>query len=238
MAIQWTAIWNLPPEQCPSTKRVHAQGYCQFTKELRLSALKKISKEAHWTLALGTPAQNRAYCSKLDTRIEGTEPIEFGELELATERGKSSSTKEAVFRIRSDPDFTVSNFIELFPEVGSDTPTLSQESDSPIISSGNEIFESSLFTENPGLEKALCLLNDTQELIGNLLENGGMVIADKKLLCSMILTALGSVALNFCESLTPSQLQWKLKGLSLTYQPPTSSSRPTTSQNPGTANTS
>ena len=31
-------------EQCPSTKRVHAQGYCQFTKELRLSALKKISK--------------------------------------------------------------------------------------------------------------------------------------------------------------------------------------------------
>ena len=38
--------------------------------------------------------------------------------------------------------------------------------------------------------------------------------------------------------LTPSQLQWKLKGLSLTYQPPTSSSRPTTSQNPGTANTS
>ena len=104
-------------EQCPSTKRVHAQGYCQFTKELRLSALKKISKEAHWTLALGTPAQNRAYCSKLDTRIEGTEPIEFSELELATERGKSSSTKEAVFRIRSDPDFTVSNFIELFPEV-------------------------------------------------------------------------------------------------------------------------
>ena len=130
MAIQWTAIWNLPPEQCPSTKRVHAQGYCQFTKELRLSALKKISKEAHWTLALGTPAQNRAYCSKLDTRIEGTEPIEFGELELATERGKSSSTKEAVFRIRSDPDFTVSNFIELFPsKSGSDTPTLSQESD-------------------------------------------------------------------------------------------------------------
>ena len=117
MAIQWTAIWNLPPEQCPSTKRVHAQGYCQFTKELRLSALKKISKEAPLTLALGTPAQNRAYCSKLDTRIEGTEPIEFGELELATERGKSSSTKEAVFRIRSDLDFTVSNFIELFPEV-------------------------------------------------------------------------------------------------------------------------
>ena len=116
--------------------------------------------------------------------------------------------------------------------------TLSQESDSPIISSGNEIFESSLFTENPGLEKALLSLNDTQELIGNLLENGGMVIADKKLLCSMILMALGSVALNFCESLTPSQLQWKLKGLSLTYQPPTSSSRPTTSQNPGTANTS
>ena len=90
----------------------------------------------------------------------------------------------------------------------------------------------------PGIGKALLSLNDTQELIGNLLENGGMVIADKKLLCSMILTALGSVALNFCESLTPSQLQWKLKGLSLTYQPPTSSSRPTTSQNPGTANTS
>ena len=36
---------------------------------------------------------------------------------LLPSEAKSSSTKEAVFRIRSDPDFTVSNFIELFPEV-------------------------------------------------------------------------------------------------------------------------
>ena len=90
----------------------------------------------------------------------------------------------------------------------------------------------------PGIGKSTFVFERYPGACGNLLENGGMVIADKKLLCSMILTALGSVALNFCESLTPSQLQWKLKGLSLTYQPPTSSSRPTTSQNPGTANTS
>ena len=203
-----------------------------------LAPLRKSQKRPTGPSPLVRLPKNRAYCSKLDTRIEGTEPIEFGELELATERGKSSSTKEAVFRIRSDPDFTVSNFIELFPEVWVRYPDLiARVRLSPIISSGNEIFESSLFTETRDWKKHFCLLNDTQELIGNLLENGGMVIADKKLLCSMILTALGSVALNFCESLTPSQLQWKLKGLSLTYQPPTSSSRPTTSQNPGTANT-
>ena len=124
------------------------------------------------------------------------------------------------------------------PKSGSDTPTLSQESDFANNLVGKRDIRVLFIYGKPGIGKSTFVFERYPGAIGNLLENGGMVIADKKLLCSMILTALGSVALNFCESLTPSQLQWKLKGLSLTYQPPTSSSRPTTSQNPGTANTS
>jgi len=42
----------------------HLQGYIQFTKKTRITALKKLSPRAHWEKARGTPEENQRYCSK------------------------------------------------------------------------------------------------------------------------------------------------------------------------------
>jgi len=42
----------------------HLQGYVQYKKKLRLSALKKLHPTAHWEPAKGTQEQNKTYCSK------------------------------------------------------------------------------------------------------------------------------------------------------------------------------
>lgn len=67
-------------ERCPSTNRDHYQGYFALVTKKSLVALKKIPflVGANLGVCNGTPAQNRAYCTKEDTRIEG--PWEFGEL--------------------------------------------------------------------------------------------------------------------------------------------------------------
>lgn len=56
----------------------HLQGYVYFPNPLRLTSLKKLDARAHWLPAKGSALQNKAYCTKEDTRIEG--PFEFGSL--------------------------------------------------------------------------------------------------------------------------------------------------------------
>lgn len=57
----------------------HYQGYAEFTKAHRLSAIKKMAKhfQPHWEKRKGKPAEARAYCMKEDTRVAG--PWEHGE---------------------------------------------------------------------------------------------------------------------------------------------------------------
>lgn len=57
---------ELGQEQTP-----HLQGYIQFEKNKRLSAVKKIHATAHWEPRKGTHAQAYAYNTKEDTRIAG-----------------------------------------------------------------------------------------------------------------------------------------------------------------------
>jgi len=56
------------PEQCPSSGRLHLQGYVEFTKPIRLAGLKKIHGSAHWVAAKGSRAQCVTYCSKEESR--------------------------------------------------------------------------------------------------------------------------------------------------------------------------
>lgn len=55
---------------------LHAQGYVEFTRPVRLAALKKMLATAHWEPRMGTREQARAYCMKEDTRVDG--PWEHG----------------------------------------------------------------------------------------------------------------------------------------------------------------
>lgn len=51
-------------EVAPETGTPHYQGYVEFKKQVELSALKKLSGEAHWAPCRGDQASNIAYCKK------------------------------------------------------------------------------------------------------------------------------------------------------------------------------
>jgi len=57
----------------------HIQGYISFFKKKRMSSVKNIvGTGAHVEVAKGTPAQNKAYCTKEESRLVG--PWEYGTL--------------------------------------------------------------------------------------------------------------------------------------------------------------
>lgn len=53
-------------EVCPTTQKLHFQGYVEFVKEYNLSSVKRIwcDKETHWEIAKSDDKANIAYCSK------------------------------------------------------------------------------------------------------------------------------------------------------------------------------
>lgn len=69
-------------EICPDTGRLHLQCYFNFTKEMKLSALKKLHPTCHWKKCRGTAEQNKTYCSKDFTLgVEGCIFHEYGNFE-------------------------------------------------------------------------------------------------------------------------------------------------------------
>lgn len=73
-------------EQCPASQRLHAQWYAQLQKPMRgtgFLAAVPIFAGSHFEECRGTAEQNRAYCSKEDSKVFG--PVEVGQL---CEQGK------------------------------------------------------------------------------------------------------------------------------------------------------
>ena len=65
-------------EACSTTGKIHLQGYFILKKQSRMNKAKTyIGATAHIEKSRGTPEQNKAYCSKSDTRISG--PWEWGQ---------------------------------------------------------------------------------------------------------------------------------------------------------------
>lgn len=60
------------------THTPHLQGYVELYQPRRLRTMRNIIEGAHWEPRRGTRDQARDYCRKEDTRVPGTEPIEFG----------------------------------------------------------------------------------------------------------------------------------------------------------------
>lgn len=64
-------------EKCPQTGNLHWQCYMQLLKKQRFTAVKKMfTSQPHIEASRGSPEENRAYCTKTDTRVDG--PYEFG----------------------------------------------------------------------------------------------------------------------------------------------------------------
>lgn len=81
-------------EQCPDTRRLHIQGMCAWNSNQTLTAVKKVHSTAHWEVCIDFQASIE-YCSKYDTRIEGTEPFEWGARPIKRQ-GKRTDLHEAV----------------------------------------------------------------------------------------------------------------------------------------------
>lgn len=68
-------------ERCPDTGRIHAQGYSEFMRTMRMNLMKKLFQDQsiHLEPRQGTNVQARDYCMKEESRIEG--PFEHGVFE-------------------------------------------------------------------------------------------------------------------------------------------------------------
>ena len=83
--------------------RLHYQGYVEFGQPKRLNALKKMEglEGAHFEPRKGTRDQARAYCKKLETRVDG--PFEFGDwLAGTTDKIDHFAMKELIKEGKSD----------------------------------------------------------------------------------------------------------------------------------------
>jgi len=87
----------------------HLQGFIVFNEAKTLSSVKKIHPTAHWEIALGSPEQNRVYCTKQGDYVEsGIIPISQkrkGDMEaerwdLALENAKVGNLDEIPADIR------------------------------------------------------------------------------------------------------------------------------------------
>lgn len=72
-------------ELAPQTGRLHVQGYVSFASQALMTTVKQVlfnwsGIQGHLEIARGTPEQNKAYCTKAESRAPNTEPREFGEL--------------------------------------------------------------------------------------------------------------------------------------------------------------
>lgn len=89
-------------EICPSTKKVHWQGYIEYSRNMRQKAIQKHlgDPKMHVELRRGSRAQARQYCMKLDSRVKDTEPLEFG-VWKEEEQGKRNDLLEFATDVRA-----------------------------------------------------------------------------------------------------------------------------------------
>lgn len=73
----WGASYAIYQHEVGEEGTPHIQGYLEFNKKMRMSALKKLHPTVHWEKRQGTQQQAINYCSKEDSRVEG--PWEEGE---------------------------------------------------------------------------------------------------------------------------------------------------------------
>lgn len=77
-------------EIAPLTGTHHLQGYLSFESAHPLSWLKNnIEETAHYEVARGSPRDNYRYCTKLESRVSGTEPTIYGTFHNVTQGART-----------------------------------------------------------------------------------------------------------------------------------------------------
>lgn len=81
-------------EECPKSGRLHWQGYIQFKNRVRMQRVKQLLDldNVHLEIARGNDVQNRFYCSKSESRIDG--PWEFGVRDERKGQGKRNDIRD------------------------------------------------------------------------------------------------------------------------------------------------
>lgn len=96
----WELDYAIFQEEVSASGTQHLQGYLEFTRRRRLSAIKKLPHAAqmHLETRKGTREEARSYCSKDDTRVAG--PYEFGEW-ASSAQGKRTDLTSAIDTLRT-----------------------------------------------------------------------------------------------------------------------------------------
>lgn len=89
-------------EQCPNTGRHHLQGFISFNRHIRIRQLQRIfhNHKLHAVPALGSPYENREYCTKGESRLPNTQPVVIGKKWSRKRQGKRSDLEILVDMIR------------------------------------------------------------------------------------------------------------------------------------------
>lgn len=87
-------------EECPETKKLHMQAYCEFANPRSVSGIQKVMPGVHSEKRKGTSSEAADYCKKNDTRYENLGPYEFG-VRSSNEQGKRSDLEDLKDAINS-----------------------------------------------------------------------------------------------------------------------------------------
>lgn len=106
-------------EVAPETGHLHVQGYVQLSKALSLKQVQVLLRsKCHLEKAKGSGAQNRAYCSKSESRLDGSSFVERGALKEQGRRTDLEALAERVVAVgavtaelaRENPSAFVRNY--------------------------------------------------------------------------------------------------------------------------------
>lgn len=100
--------WVYQTEIAPTTGTRHIQGYVHFKSARKLATVKRKLPRSNLTPAGGSAAENKVYCTKLDTRAPGGRVGEGG---VMPSQGKRSDIEDILRRVREG-----ATDVELFEE--------------------------------------------------------------------------------------------------------------------------
>lgn len=89
-------------EQCPTTNKLHIQGYIELNKQTRFATVKKLlGNDIHIEKRLGTQQQAIQYCTKIDTQKESY--IQYGK---PNQQGKRSDLDTIAKQLKDNTSIT------------------------------------------------------------------------------------------------------------------------------------